>query len=203
MSWFLVLKNINPNSWVKPTPEQKEKVLAEEWNILGKEIGQEILDYFKGDIPLDTWLDVDILDREIRRDNDSAIYDALKPVFQHWILEELQKKYPKNIFGFLGAMMTLLDETGNNKIADEIEDLITQKYRGLRNREVYRLEEANEKRLAVIEEEKKESEWQKTLSIASQWGIKPNWQVERNKDTDGLKEQLPPAARKKLEEKLQ
>ena len=208
MSWFLVLKNINPNSWVKPTPEQKEKVLAEEWNILGKEIGQEILDYFKGDIPLDTWLDVNILDREIRRDNDSAIYDALKPDFQHWILEELQsmlktpKKYTKNIFGFLAAISNLMDKTGNDKIGDEIFDL-TRKYSGLRNREESRLKEANEKRLAILEEEKKESEWQKTLSIARQWGIKPNWQVERNKDADGLKEQLPPAARKKLEEKLQ
>lgn len=213
MSWFLVLKNIHPNSWVKPTPEQKEKVLAEEWNILGKEIGQEILDYFKGDIPLDTWLDVDILDREVKRDNLNAKNDALKPVFQHWFLEELQRKYTKTIFGFLAAMSSLMDKTGNNKIGDEIFDL-TGKYRGLRNREETRLKEANKKRLAILEEakekrraileeEKKESEWQKTLSIARQWGIKPNWQVERNKDTDGLKEQLPPAARKKLEEKLQ
>ena len=112
------------------------------------------------------------------------------------------KKYTKNIFGFLAAISNLMDKTGNDKIGDEIFDL-TRKYSGLRNREESRLKEANEKRLAILEEEKKESEWQKTLSIARQWGIKPNWQVERNKDADGLKEQLPPAARKKLEEKLQ
>jgi hypothetical protein len=93
-----------------------------------------------------------------------------------------------------------MDKTDNEKIGDEIFDL-TRKYR--KHPKVNRLNEANEKRLAILEEEKKESEWQKTLSIASQWGVKPNWQVEQNKDTDGLKEQLPPAARKKLEEKLQ
>jgi hypothetical protein len=209
MSWFVVLKGTNvPKRWANPTPKQEKKVLAKEWNILGKEIGQEILDYFKGDIPLDTWLDVNILDTWLRRTNESLKnivelpVNALKPVFYHWSLDYFGRRTneKQNIIHFLVSISNLMDKTDNEKIGDEIFDL-TRKYR--KHPKVNRLNEANEKRLAILEEEKKESEWQKTLSIASQWGVKPNWQVEQNKDTDGLKEQLPPAARKKLEEKLQ
>jgi hypothetical protein len=96
MSWFVVLKGTNvPKGWANPTPKQEKKVLAKEWNILGKEIGQEILDYFKGDIPLDTWLDVNILDTWLRRTNESLKnivelpVNALKPVLEE---EQMRNK---------------------------------------------------------------------------------------------------------------
>tara|TARA_Y100000592_G_scaffold100898_1_gene183579 strand:+ start:183 stop:845 length:663 start_codon:yes stop_codon:yes gene_type:complete len=220
MSWFLVLKNIYPNSWANPTPKQEEKFLAKEWNILGKEIGQEILDYFKGDIPLNTWLDVNYLDRVLRRHNKSRKdivrlpVNALKPVFYHWSLDYFNRGTDKkqNIISFLISMSNLMDETDNEKIGDEIFDL-TRKYRGLGNREESRLKEENEKRLAILEEEKKESEWQKTLSIARQQGINPDnprmgmMMIWNKKDTEALKEKIRqrvhPSRWEKIKERLQ
>lgn len=223
MSWFVVLKGTKvPKEWANPTPKQEEKFLAKEWNILGKEIGQEILDYFKGDIPLNTWLDVNYLDKVLRRHNKSREdivnlpVNALKPVFYHWSLDYFSGIFfptnrgtdkKQNITSFLISMSILMDETDNEKIGDEIFDL-TRKYRGLRNREESSLNEANEKRLAILEEEKKESEWQKTLSIARQNGINPEnprsmmMMIWNNKDTEALKEKIRQRVHPSLWEKI-
>tara|TARA_B100000686_G_C16783264_1_gene973427 strand:- start:795 stop:1406 length:612 start_codon:yes stop_codon:yes gene_type:complete len=203
MNWFDILKQVIPDSWSKPTPEQKKIIVNFQrdrgafWDLQNK-IANEVVDYFKEDLPLDVWIDTNT--------------GEMKKIFGHWFVDLLSETisfdYGKALELTSGSMyytdivsfLKMCGELGthNSEIMDQFEDL-AEEYEN-RSKEI----KDNIKTLREEEEKrKKESEWQKTLSIARQWGIKPNWRVEQNKDIDGLKEQLPPAARKKLEEKLQ
>ncbi len=211
MNWFNILKQVIPDSWSKPTPEQKKIIVnfqrdinqsrrSGPFNYLATKIANEVADYFKEDLPLDVWIDTNT--------------GEMKKIFGHWFVDLLQEfgrfwDYEKSLefisdmpksSRFSSDIVFFLNMCGELeewlKKEPEYFEKLSQEYEN-RSKEIKdNIKASREKE----EKGKKESEWQKTLSIARQWGVKPNWRVEQNKDIDGLKEQLPPAARKKLKE---